>query len=42
MERLPEERSLPDIYTDTAVIVSGYADIIAMRHPKEGAPLVAA
>ena len=26
---------------DTAKIVSGYADIIAMRHPKEGAPLVA-
>ena len=26
---------------DTAEIVSGYADIIAMRHPKEGAPLVA-
>ena len=28
--------------SDTAIIVSGYADIIAMRHPKEGAPLVAA
>ncbi|MBO5111626.1 MAG: aspartate carbamoyltransferase [Clostridia bacterium] len=27
---------------DTAKIVSGYADIIAMRHPKAGAPLVAA
>ncbi len=27
---------------DTARIVSCYADIIAMRHPKEGAPLVAA
>ncbi len=27
---------------DTTRIVSGYADIIAMRHPKEGAPLVAA
>ena len=26
---------------DTITIVSGYADIIAMRHPKEGAPLVA-
>ncbi len=26
---------------DTAKTVSGYADIIAMRHPKEGAPLVA-
>ncbi len=26
---------------DTARIVSCYADIIAMRHPKEGAPLVA-
>ena len=26
---------------DTVRIVSGYADIIAMRHPKEGAPLVA-
>ncbi len=28
--------------SDTAAIVSGYADIIAMRHPKEGAPRVAA
>ena len=27
--------------SDTAKIVSGYADIIAMRHPKEGAPFVA-
>ena len=27
---------------DTAAIVAGYADIIAMRHPKEGAPRVAA
>ena len=27
---------------DTAKMVSCYADIIAMRHPKEGAPLVAA
>ena len=27
---------------DTARVVSGYADIIAMRHPKEGAPRVAA
>ncbi|MCR5792702.1 MAG: aspartate carbamoyltransferase [Lachnospiraceae bacterium] len=27
---------------DTARIVEKYADIIAMRHPKEGAPLVAA
>ncbi|MBR6221017.1 MAG: aspartate carbamoyltransferase [Clostridia bacterium] len=26
---------------DTVRVVSGYADIIAMRHPKEGAPLVA-
>ncbi len=26
---------------DTARIVSNYADIIAMRHPKEGAPMVA-
>ncbi len=26
---------------DTIQIVGGYADIIAMRHPKEGAPLVA-
>lgn len=26
---------------DTTRIVGGYADIIAMRHPKEGAPLVA-
>ena len=28
--------------SDTVRVVSGYADIIAMRHPKEGAPLVAA
>ena len=28
--------------SDTAKIISCYADIIAMRHPKEGAPLVAA
>ncbi len=28
--------------SDTVSVVSGYADIIAMRHPKEGAPLVAA
>ena len=27
---------------DTIRVVSGYADIIAMRHPKEGAPTVAA
>ncbi len=27
---------------DTIETVSGYADIIAMRHPKEGAPMVAA
>lgn len=27
---------------DTIEVVSGYADIIAMRHPKEGAPIVAA
>lgn len=27
---------------DTAKVISEYADIIAMRHPKEGAPLVAA
>ena len=26
---------------DTVAVVSGYADIIAMRHPKEGAPVVA-
>ncbi len=26
---------------DTIKVVSGYADIIVMRHPKEGAPLVA-
>ena len=28
--------------SDTIKVVSGYADIIAMRHPKEGAPVVAA
>ncbi len=27
--------------SDTAKVISNYADIIAMRHPKEGAPLVA-
>ncbi len=27
---------------DTVAVVSGYADIIVMRHPKEGAPVVAA
>ena len=27
---------------DTISVVSGYADIIAMRHPKEGAPMIAA
>ena len=27
---------------DSVSVVSGYADIIAMRHPKEGAPIVAA
>lgn len=27
--------------SDTVQVVSGYADIIAMRHPKEGAPYVA-
>ncbi len=26
---------------DTVAVVSGYSDLIAMRHPKEGAPLVA-
>lgn len=26
---------------DTVSVVSGYADVIAMRHPKEGAPMVA-
>ena len=27
--------------SDTARIVAGYADVLVMRHPKEGAPLVA-
>ena len=27
--------------SDTIRVVGGYSDIIAMRHPKEGAPLVA-
>ncbi len=26
--------------SDTVAVVSGYADVIAMRHPKEGAPLL--
>ena len=30
-----------EIMADTAKVISCYADIIAMRHPKEGAPLVA-
>ncbi len=28
--------------SDTIRVISGYADICAMRHPKEGAPMVAA
>ena len=28
--------------SDTITVVSGYSDIIAMRHPKEGAPIVGA
>ncbi|MBQ9828578.1 MAG: aspartate carbamoyltransferase, partial [Lachnospiraceae bacterium] len=28
--------------SDTITVVSGYCDIIAMRHPKEGAPIVGA
>lgn len=28
--------------SDTIKVISGYADICAMRHPKEGAPMVAA
>lgn len=27
--------------SDTVTVVGGYADVIAMRHPKEGAPMVA-
>ena len=27
--------------SDTIKVVGGYSDIIAMRHPKEGAPVVA-
>ena len=27
--------------SDTVTVVSGYVDILAMRHPKEGAPAVA-
>ena len=27
---------------DTAAMVSAYSDIVVMRHPKEGAPIVAA
>ena len=27
--------------SDTIQIISSYADICAMRHPKEGAPMVA-
>ena len=42
----PRPRAAPpakgESVADTARTVSCYADIIAMRHPKEGAPLVAA
>ena len=29
------------MFADTARVIECYADIIAMRHPKEGAPYVA-
>ena len=38
----PSSASKGESVADTVRVVSCYADIIAMRHPKEGAPLVAA
>jgi len=41
-ERGSSSASKGESVADTIRVVSGYADIIAMRHPKEGAPVVAA
>lgn len=41
-EQASSSASKGESVSDTARVVSCYADIIAMRHPKEGAPYVAA
>jgi aspartate carbamoyltransferase catalytic subunit len=41
-EALSSSSAKGESVADTVRVVSCYADIIAMRHPKEGAPLVAA
>ena len=41
-EAMSSSASKGESVADTAKVISCYADIIAMRHPKEGAPLVAA
>ncbi len=41
-EQASSSASKGESVSDTAKVVSCYADIIAMRHPKEGAPYVAA
>lgn len=41
-EQAASSASKGESVADTARVVSCYADIIAMRHPKEGAPFVAA
>ena len=41
-EALSSSAAKGESVADTAKVISCYADIIAMRHPKEGAPLVAA
>lgn len=41
-EATSSSASKGETVADTIEMVSGYADIIAMRHPKEGAPIVAA
>lgn len=41
-DALSSSASKGESVADTAKMISCYADIIAMRHPKEGAPLVAA
>ena len=41
-EAASSSASKGDSVSDNVKVVSCYADVIAMRHPKEGAPLVAA
>ena len=40
-ESSPSSTSKGETLADTIKVVSGYSDIIAMRHPKEGAPMIA-